>query len=133
MLNHQLIKVDAEGRLLTTLDTPVGAEDFNGGTPTKYGKLCIIEVDGVYYVNGLGYGPEQRASSVQALISPSDENPFVNSQGRLRASPDVPMFWLYGLPFTSDGRLSLAPPDGPPPVDTGAYSNAYSNAFDVKD
>jgi hypothetical protein len=132
VLNHQLIKVDAEGRLRATLDLPVSAEDFNGGTPTKDGLLCITETDGVYFVNGLGYGLEQRAASEQVASGVSEGNPFTNARGRLRAAPEAPMFWLYGLPFTEDGRLSVVI-EGLPPVDTGAYSNAYSNAFDVKD
>jgi hypothetical protein len=130
MLNHQLIKVDAEGRLRTTLELPVGTEDFNGGTPTRNGLLCIVDVDGLYFVNGLGYGQQQRICREQQP-SVAGDNPFAGEGGRLRATTLSPAFWLYGLPFGIDGRLSLAPPEGPPPVDDGAFSNAFSNAFDV--
>jgi len=127
MLNHQLIKVDSVGRLKATLSTPT---DFNGGTPTRDGRLCCVEVDGVYFLNGLGYGPEGRVTLEQA-VNPPSENPFVNPKGRLRAATEaVPAFWLYGLPFSADGQLCVTFGDTPPPVDTRAYSNAYSTAYD---
>lgn len=128
MLNHQLILTDSAGRLRTTLATPEPL-DFNGGTPVRDGLLCVVDIDGVYFVNSLAYGPESRITSEQAAPGIPEGNPFVNARGRLRSSIDAPMFWLYGLPFTGDGRLCLVPPDVPPP-EVGAFSSAFSSAYD---
>lgn len=127
MLNHQLILTDSEGRLRTTLEPP---DYFNGGTPTKDGLLSIAYVDAEFFVNGLGYIVGERSiSAEQNRVDPSG-NPLLSARGRLRAGTETPAFWLYGLPFSADGQLSIAPPDGPPPVDTRAFSSAFSNAFD---
>jgi len=124
MLNHQLILTDSEGRLRCTLDEPT---EFNGGTPTKDGLLCVIDIEGVYFVNGLGYGPEGRVTYEQ-LVNP--EPGFAGPTGRVRASTGgVPMFWLYGLPMDANGQLCITLGDIPPP-DTRAFSSAFSAAFD---
>lgn len=127
MLNHQLILVDPEGRLRCTLEAPP-PDAFNGGTPVKDGLLCIVDIGGVYFVNGLGYGPESRVCYEQA-VNPSVGDPFVSGQGRLRAVDGIPAFWLYGLPFSVDGQLCLVV-DGAPAPEVGAFSSAFSSAFD---
>jgi hypothetical protein len=128
MLNHQLILTDSEGRLRCTLEAPDPA-DFNGGTPVKDGLLCILYEDGVVFVNGLSYGPESRIAAEQDITTPGD-NPFVSARGRLRSAVGgTPSVWLYGLPFDESGNLCIAL-DDPPPVDTRAFSSAFSSAFD---
>ena len=125
MLNHQLILTDSEGRLRCTLDEPT---EFNGGTPTKDGLLCVVDVDGVYFVNGLGYGPEGRITYEQE-VNP-EPGGFIGRAGRMRSSLDgVPMFWLYGLPMDANGQICITLGDIPPP-DTRAFSSAFSAAFD---
>jgi hypothetical protein len=129
MLNHQLILTDSEGRLRCTLALPEPA-DFNGGTPTVDGLLCIVYEDGVAFVNGLGYGPQSRICAEQEITPPDSDNPFANARGRLRSSIEgIPTVWLYGLPFDDTGHLCIVL-DEPPPVDTRAFSSAFSNAFD---
>jgi hypothetical protein len=129
MLNHQLILTDAGGRLRCTMALPDPAE-FNGGTPVKDGLLCIVYVDGVNYVNGLGYGPESRICAEQQPPPDEGGNPLAGSRGRLKSALDgTPAYWLYGLPFDVNGNLCIVL-DEPPPVDTRAFSSAFSNAFD---
>lgn len=126
MLNHQLIKTDAQGRLLAVLDDPV---DFNGGTPTKDGLLCVSEVDGQVFVNGLGYTDLEHICAEQSVTPPSG-NPFAGPTGRARINQGPPAFWLYGLPFTVDGLLCVVIGDVPPPVEEFAFDNAFDNSFD---
>jgi len=128
MLNGELILRDAQGRLRTTLETPPPL-DFNGGTPVKDGLLSLVYVDGQYYVNGLGYGLQLGLSSEQE-ITPEGVGLMLSPRGRLRSSNEAPMFWLYSLPFTADGQLSIAPPEGGLPAEPSAFSLAFSSDFD---
>ena len=128
MLNHQLILTDSEGRLRCTL-TPPDPLNFNGGTPVQDGLLCIEYVDGEVYVNGLSYTTEGIVTADQEA-NPATDNPFISARGRLRSSVEtIPVVWLYGLPFDANGNLCIVL-DEPPPVDTRAFSSAFSNAFD---
>jgi hypothetical protein len=127
MLNHQLLRYDVNGRILATIDEP---DYFNGGTPTKDGLLCIAEVDGDVFVNGLGYVHERNVCAEQAVNPPSG-NPFASPTGRAPMSSGVPAFWLYGLPFTTEGALAIVL-DGPPPVEEFAFDDSFDNSFDIE-
>jgi len=129
MLNHQLILTDSVGRLRCTLAAPDPLE-FNGGTPVHDGLLCIEYVDGEVYVNGLSYTFQGVITAEQEGSPSQADNPFATARGRLRSSVGgIPSVWLYGLPFDESGNICITL-DDPPPVDTRAFSSAFSNAFD---
>jgi hypothetical protein len=129
MLNHQLILTDSEGRLRCTL-LPPDPLNFNGGTPVQDGLLCIEYIDGEVYVNGLSYTLQGVITADQEASPSTNGNPFVSDSGRLRSSVGgIPSVWLYGLPFDENGNMCIVL-DEPPPVDTRAFSSAFSNAFD---
>ena len=128
MLNHQILEYDEQGRILTTYDEP---DHFNGGTPTKDGKLCIVDRFGEVYINSAGYVNETNACAQLEqgpIPPPRPANPFCGPRGRLRISELPPAYYYCGLPYTEHGRLSGVYPEAPPV--TGAYSAAFGAAYD---
>jgi hypothetical protein len=127
MINHRLLTFDSLGRIRCTLEA-VDAAHFNGGTPVKDGLLCLSLLDPENYLGGFGFKSANVCS--EQAINPDGNGPIVGRNGQARISDNNPAFWYCGLPFTANSVLS-AVIEGLPPVDTGAYNTAYSDAFDV--
>jgi hypothetical protein len=128
MLIAGALTFDAQGRILCTLEPP---DDFNGGTPVKDGLLCISPNAPDSYLGGLAYAAIDFICSSQETSDPNPDGPPLSGpHGRLKATANAPTYWYAGLPFAANGLLSLVLAV-PPPVDEGAYSSAYSLAFDV--
>ena len=126
MLNHQLLTFDANGHVMCVLgEVPT---EFNGGTPTNDGLLCIAELPPTEYLGGWSYINNGCACAIQGL-NPVN-GPFA-ADNRLAISVQntgIDHYWC-GLPFLANGRMAVSFGITPPP-DTGAFSNAFSNAFD---
>lgn len=127
MLTAGVLTFDAEGRILCTLDPP---DHFNGGTPMLGGLLCISANAPEVYLGGFAYTAVDFVCSSQQATDTNPNDPMTNPEGALKYSTNLPAYWYAGLPFTAEGLLSLVL-ESPPPVDEGAYSIAFSLAFDA--
>ena len=130
MLNHQLLKFDAEGRVILSLEDTI---DFNGGTPVAADGGLAGAPDGTpdTFLGGIGYlNSGNLTDSSSPLLPPGGI--LTGNNGQVRVSTALPTHWYAGLPMTADGRLAVSP-GITPPVDLGAFDQAFSNAFDIGD
>ena len=106
MLTAGVLTYDGQGRVRTTLQPPT---EFNGGTPTRNGLLCIAQAGAITaFGAGLGY-VASGAIRVVAGGGPG-VNPLGNDLGQVRVGVGPAAFWYAGLPFTAAGRVAVAPP-----------------------
>jgi hypothetical protein len=126
MLIAGILQFDDQGRILVALPPSV---DFNGGTPTTLEGFLAVDTDADpdVFLAGIGYMDNGNVVDTDTALDPGS-GPLTNQRGQIRAGSGAPAYWYAGLPFTIDGHLSIAQAN--PPVDTGAFSNAFSNAFD---
>lgn len=126
MLNHQLLSFDVNGHIVCSLtDVPT---DFNAGTPMFGNKLCLAELPPVSFLGGWSFIGNGCICAIQGL---NPVNGPMADDDRLAISvvnSGIAWYWC-GLPFLANGRLAVSFGAAPPP-DTGAFSNAFSNAFD---
>lgn len=127
MLTAGVLTFDAQGRILCTLDPP---DEFNGGTPMLGGLLCISANAPEVYLGGFAYATLDFVCSSQPGANENPNEPVTDAQGRLKGTSNAPAYWYAGLPFAANGLLCIVL-ETPPPVDEGAFSAAYSIAFDV--
>ena len=129
MLNHQLLSTDANGHVMCTLSEVPYPAEFNGGTPLNGGLLCLAELEPTEWIGGWSYVQNGRICAIQGL-NPVN-GPFAGD-GRLAISVQntgIAYYWC-GLPFLANNRMAVSFGITPPP-DTGAFSNAFSSAFDA--
>jgi hypothetical protein len=130
VLNGNPIQRDALGRLVAINPGVVVA--FNGGTPM--GLLASLQVVGIGSVahNGLLYDAAGHLAVANGgIIANHVQGGLpVDSTGKLCVEyDDAIAYYLAGIPFNAAGRVVLTTPVNP--VDLYAFSNAFSNAFDV--
>jgi hypothetical protein len=114
---------------MCTLSGVPSPSEFNGGTPMLDGLLCLAELAPTEWIGGWSYVQNGRICAIQGL-NPVN-GPFAQD-GQLTISVQntgIAYYWC-GLPFLANGRMAVSFGVVPPP-DTGAFSNAFSNAFDA--
>ena len=127
MLTAGVLKFDEFGRIILSANAPVS---FNGGTPVAAdgGLSAILGGDPDVFLAGIGYiAPGYITNASNPLIPQAGL--LTNDRGQIRASNDMPDHWYAGLPLTVEGRLSIS--DVIPPIDEGAYNNAFDPSFDI--
>ncbi len=135
MLNGNPIRRDALGRLLGV--TPGVTVYFNGGTTmASLGDVQAVAwpVAPPTYVNG-GLLYDNDGHLVVDPTSPIAGHVQgglpVTANGALATEANgVPVTFIAGIPISATGRVCSVPPVAP--TDFFAFSNAFSNAFDVQ-
>lgn len=128
MITAGMLKFDPEGRVILSTSDPV---TYGGGTPIAAdgGLSAALDVVPDVFNNALGYFNNGKLTNSNNPLIPG-AGVLSNRLGQVRISTELPAFWYAGLPLTVDGHLAISPGVVPPP-DEGAFSNAFSNAFDA--
>lgn len=132
MLTAGCVRFNAAGRVIISLSGPVVA--FNGGTPVNIDGAIVVEDNPPdAYVGGFGFKANQPICARQGLGNGTYIGGFArDSVGGLALALDEPITgYIAGIPVVADGRVAVVFEGPIPPIDTGAFSNGFSNGFDI--
>lgn len=130
MLNAGVLRFDANGRIRNTVSAPT---DFNGGTPTNQGLLCVVLSAAAPggYAQGMGF---ETGGQMSAEGSPSTTIPLQGGlqQGSATRRTGVAVVgtiagYVAGLPVSAAGLLVLATAEAV--AGTGGFSSGFSSGF----